>query len=221
MMKYVIAPSILSADFTKLGEEIKLTEENGAAYLHFDVMDGMFVPNISFGIPVMKSIRKATRQIMDAHLMVQDPIRYVEAFKDAGADNITVHLEACPDVRKTLMKIKDMGIMAGLSICPDTPVEAVREYLEMVDMVLVMTVYPGAGGQKFIPASFERLRELRRMIEETGREIDIQVDGGIKLDNVREVLEAGANIFVAGSAVFEGDIAENTRKYVEIFSEYE
>ncbi|MDO4312980.1 MAG: ribulose-phosphate 3-epimerase [Eubacteriales bacterium] len=220
-MKYVIAPSILSADFTQLGKEIKLTEENGAAYLHFDVMDGMFVPNISFGIPVMKSIKKATGQIMDAHLMVQDPIRYVEAFKDAGADLITVHLEACPDVRKTLVKIKELGLMAGLSICPDTPVEAVREYLEIVDMILVMSVYPGAGGQKFMPEALGRIREIRRMIEESGRDIDIQVDGGIKLDNVREVLEAGANIFVAGSAVFGGDIAENTRRYMEIFREYE
>ncbi len=130
-MKYVIAPSILSADFTQLGSEIKQTEDNGAAFLHFDVMDGMFVPNISFGIPVMKSIRKATRQIMDAHLMVQDPIRYVEAFRDAGADLITVHYEACPDVAKVLVKIKDMGLRAGLSINPDTPVEAVREYLRL------------------------------------------------------------------------------------------
>lgn len=220
-MKYVIAPSILSADFTQLGKEMKLTEENGAAYLHFDVMDGMFVPNISFGIPVMKSIRKATGQIMDAHLMVQDPIRYVEAFKNAGADLITVHLEACPDVRKTLVKIKDLGLEAGLSICPDTPVEAVREYLEFVDMILVMSVYPGAGGQKFIPDSLERISEIRRMVEESDREIDIQVDGGVTLGNVREIIEAGANIFVAGSAVFGGDIAENTRKFMEIFREYE
>lgn len=220
-MKYVIAPSILSADFTQLGKEMKLTEENGAAFLHFDVMDGMFVPNISFGIPVMKSIRKATGQIMDAHLMVQDPIRYVEAFKNAGADLITVHLEACPDVRKTLVKIKDLGLKAGLSICPDTPVEAVREYLEIVDMILVMSVYPGAGGQKFIPESLDRIREVRRMVEEADREIDIQVDGGVNLSNVREILEAGANIFVAGSAVFGGDIAENTRKFMEIFREYE
>lgn len=220
-MKYVIAPSILSADFTQLGKEMKLTEENGAAYLHFDVMDGMFVPNISFGIPVMKSIRKATGQIMDAHLMVQDPIRYVEAFKNAGADLITVHLEACPDVRKTLIKIKDLGVKAGLSICPDTPVEAVREYLEFVDMILVMSVYPGAGGQKFIPESLDRISEIRRMVEESDREIDIQVDGGVNLSNIREILEAGANIFVAGSAVFGGDIAENTRKFMEIFREYE
>lgn len=220
-MKYVIAPSILSADFTQLGKEIRLTEDNGADFLHFDVMDGMFVSNISFGIPVMKSIRKATGQIMDAHLMVQDPIRYVEAFKDAGADLITVHYEACPDVRMTLDKIRDLGVKVGLSICPDTPTEAVREYLEMVDMILIMTVYPGAGGQKFIPDSMERIRDIRRMITESGRDIDLQVDGGITLDNMGEIIEAGANIFVAGSAVFNGDIGENVRKCMEIFREYE
>lgn len=220
-MKYVIAPSILSADFTRLGSEIKQTEENGAAFLHFDVMDGMFVPNISFGIPVMKSIRKATGQIMDAHLMVQDPIRYLEAFRDAGADLITVHYEACPDVTKALVKIKDMGLKAGLSINPDTPVEAVREYLEIVDMILVMSVYPGQGGQKFIRESLDRIRDIRRMITETARDIDLQVDGGVTLDNLREIIDAGANIFVAGSAVFGGDIGENVRRCMEIFREYE
>ena len=220
-MKYVIAPSILSADFTQLGKEIKETEDNGAAYLHFDVMDGMFVPNISFGLPVMASIRKATNQVMDAHLMVHEPIRYVQAFKEAGADLITVHLEACEDVNKTLTKIKDLGILAGLSIKPATPVEAVREYLEYVDMILVMSVEPGAGGQKFIPESLERIRQIRQMITESGRDIDVQVDGGIGLGNVREVIDAGANIFVAGSAIFRGDIGENTRKFMEIFADYE
>lgn len=220
-MKYVIAPSILSADFTQLGKDIKETEEGGAAYLHFDVMDGMFVPNISFGIPVMKSIRKATHQVMDAHLMVQDPIRYVKAFKEAGADLITVHLEACPDVRKTLTEIKDLGIMAGLSICPEIPVEEIREYLEYVDMILIMSVHPGAGGQKFMEESLDRIRETRKMIEESGKEIDIQVDGGVKFENARKILDAGANILVAGSAVFGDNIVENTRKFVEIFRDYE
>lgn len=220
-MKYVIAPSILSADFTQLGKDIKETEEGGAAYLHFDVMDGMFVPNISFGIPVMKSIRKATHQVMDAHLMVQDPIRYVKAFKEAGADLITVHLEACPDVRKTLTEIENLGIMAGLSICPETPVEEIREYLEYVDMILIMSVHPGAGGQKFMEESLDRIRETRKMIEESGKEIDIQVDGGVKFENARKILDAGANILVAGSAVFGDNIVENTRKFVEIFRDYE
>lgn len=220
-MKYVIAPSILSADFTQLGKEIKRTEDAGAAYLHFDVMDGMFVPNISFGIPVMKSIRKGTRQVMDAHLMIQEPIRYAEAFRDAGADLITVHLEACSDVRKTLIKIKDMGLLAGLSICPDTPVEAVRQYLELVDMILLMSVYPGAGGQKFMPEAFGRLQALRAMITESGREIDLQVDGGVGFSNARQILDAGANILVAGSAVFGGDAGANTMKFMEIFRDYE
>ncbi len=219
-MKYVIAPSILSADFTQLGKDIKETEDNGAAYLHFDVMDGMFVPNISFGMPVMKSIRRATRQIMDAHLMVEEPIRYVEEFAKAGADLITVHLEACSDVRKTLMKIKDLGLMAGLSIKPATPAEAVREYLEIVDMILVMTVEPGYGGQKFIPEMMDKIREVRHIIDTSDRDIDLQVDGGITLDNTAEVMDAGANIFVAGSSVFLGDIGENTRKFMEIFENH-
>ena len=171
-MDYILAPSILSADFKVLGEQMKLTEDNGAKYLHFDVMDGMFVPSISFGMPVLKSIHNATDQVMDAHLMVQDPIRYVKAFKEAGADLITVHLEACPDVRKTLTEIKDLGIMAGLSICPETPVEEIREYLEYVDMILIMSVHPGAGGQKFMEESLDRIRETRKMIEESGKEIE-------------------------------------------------
>lgn len=220
-MKYVIAPSILSADFTKLGAQIKEIEEAGAEYLHFDVMDGMFVPNISFGIPVMKSIRSATGQVMDAHLMVQDPIRYVEAFKDAGADLITVHVEACPDVRACLVKIKEAGVKVGLSLCPDTPVEVLREYLDIVDMILVMSVVPGAGGQSYIPESTDRIKAVRKMIEESGREIDIQVDGGIKVGNAKEVLDAGANILVAGSAVFKGDLAKNTKDFLEIMKDYE
>lgn len=220
-MKYIIAPSILSADFTKLGEQIREIEEAGAGYLHFDVMDGMFVPNISFGIPVMKSIRSATGQVMDAHLMVQDPIRYVEAFREAGADLITVHVEACPDVRACLMKIRESGAKVGISLCPDTPVEALGEYLDLVDMILVMSVVPGAGGQAFIPESLDRIRAIREMITRSGREIDIQVDGGIKVGNAKEVLDAGANILVAGSAVFAGDLAQNTKDFLEIMKDYE
>lgn len=220
-MEYILAPSILAADFKELGQEMKKTADNGAKYLHFDVMDGMFVPSISFGMPVLASIHDATDQVMDAHLMVQDPIRYVKAFKEAGADLITVHLEACPDVRKTLTEIKDLGIMAGLSICPETPVEEIREYLEYVDMILIMSVHPGAGGQKFMEESLDRIRETRKMIEESGKEIDIQVDGGVKFENARKILDAGANILVAGSAVFGDNIIENTRKFVEIFRDYE
>ena len=220
-MKYMLAPSILAADFTELGKQMKMTEDNGAEYLHFDVMDGMFVPSISFGMPVLKSIKKATDQIMDAHLMVQEPIRYIESFKEAGADYVTVHLEACEDVHATLDKIRACGMKVGLSICPETPAESVREYLPKIDMLLVMSVHPGFGGQKFIPESLDKIRVIRGMITEAGLSVDIEVDGGIYLTNVREVLDAGANIIVAGSAVFNGDPAENTKKFMEILKDYE
>ena len=220
-MKYYLAPSILAADFTELGKQMKMTEDNGAEYLHFDVMDGMFVPSISFGMPVLKSIKKATNQVMDAHLMVQDPIRYIEEFKKAGADYVTVHLEACPDVGAALDKIVECGMKVGLSICPDTPAEAVEPYLAKTDMILVMCVHPGFGGQKFIPESLDKIRKVRSMINERGLNIDVQVDGGIYLTNVEEVLEAGANIIVAGSAVFNGDPAENTKRFMEILNNYE
>ncbi len=220
-MKYILAPSILAADFKALGGQMKQTEDNGAGYLHFDVMDGMFVPSISFGMPVLKSIHGATSQVMDAHLMVQEPIRYIEAFKEAGADIVTVHLEACEDVRATIGKIRQCGMKVGLSICPETPAEDVRSFLPEVDMLLVMSVHPGFGGQKFIPESLDKIRKIRKMAEEQKLNVDIQVDGGIYLSNVKEVLDAGANIIVAGSAVFNGDPAGNTRAFMEILSAYE
>lgn len=220
-MDYILSPSILSADFKVLGEQMKATEENGATYLHFDVMDGMFVPSISFGMPVLKSIHDATGQVMDAHLMVQEPIRYVEAFKESGAHIVTVHLEACEDVGATLGKIHDCGMKAGLSICPETPVSAVEPFLPQIEMLLIMSVHPGFGGQKFIPESLDKIREARQKIQAGGYNIDIQVDGGIYLTNVREVLEAGANIIVAGSAVFKGDPGENTKAFMEILRSYE
>lgn len=220
-MDYILSPSILSADFKVLGEQMKATEENGATYLHFDVMDGMFVPSISFGMPVLKSIHDATGQVMDAHLMVQEPIRYVEAFKEAGAHIVTVHLEACEDVEATLGKIHDCGMKAGLSICPETPVSAVEPFLPQIEMLLIMSVHPGFGGQKFIPESLDKIREARQKIQAGGYNIDIQVDGGIYLTNVREVLDAGANIIVAGSAVFKGDPGENTKAFMEILRSYE
>ncbi len=221
-MKYILAPSILAADFKNLGNEIKATEENGAKYLHFDVMDGLFVPSISFGMPVLKSIKSCTNQVMDVHLMINEPIRYVEAFKEAGADLITIHLEACEDVDTTLEKIKECGLKAGISICPDTPVSALEPYMEKVDMVLIMSVHPGFGGQKFIENSLDKIRETRALANEKGLDLDIQVDGGIYLTNVREVLDAGANIIVAGSAVFKGgNGAGNTRQFMEILTSYE
>ena len=221
MMNYVLSPSILAADFKVLGQEMKKTEENGAAYIHFDVMDGMFVPSISFGMPVLASINDATEQFMDAHLMVQEPIRYVEAFQKAGADYVTVHLEACEDVKTTLDKIHACGMKAGLAVNPETDVKELVPYLEDVEMILIMSVHPGFGGQKFIPESLDKIREVRAMLNEKNLEIDIQVDGGIYVENVREVLDAGANVIVAGSAVFRGEAGENTAKFMEILKSYE
>ena len=221
MMNHVLSPSILAADFKVLGQEMKKTEENGAAYIHFDVMDGMFVPSISFGMPVLASIHDATEQFMDAHLMVQEPIRYVEAFQKAGADYVTVHLEACEDVKTTLDKIHACGMKAGLAVNPETDVKELVPYLEDVEMILIMSVYPGFGGQKFIPESLDKIRAVRAMLNEKNLETDIQVDGGIYVENVREVLDAGANVIVAGSAVFRGDAGENTAKFMEILKSYE
>ena len=220
-MDYILAPSILSADFKVLGQEMQKTAENGARYLHFDVMDGMFVPSISFGMPVLASIHNATNQLMDVHLMVQEPIRYIEDFQKAGADLVTIHLEACEDVEATITTIHECGMKVGLSICPKTDAEMVLPYLSEIDMILVMSVHPGFGGQKFIPESLEKIRKIRAMIAERRLSVDIQVDGGICLANVRDVLDAGANIIVAGSAVFKGDPEKNTKDFMEILNSYE
>lgn len=220
-MKYVLSPSILSADFKILGEEMRKTEKNGAGYIHFDVMDGLFVPSISFGIPVLASIHSATEQVMDVHLMIQEPIRYIEEFQKAGADIVTIHLEACEDVKATLDKIHACGMKAGLSICPETEAEALEPYLADVDMILVMSVHPGFGGQKFIPESLDKIRKVRDMVEKREVFADIQVDGGVHLGNVREVLDAGVNVIVAGSAVFKGDAGQNTKEFMEILEDYE
>ena len=217
----ILAPSMLSADFKELGKEIKTIEENGAKYLHFDVMDGIFVPSISFGMPVLKSIRPGTNLVCDVHLMITEPIRYVEEFAKAGADLITIHLEACEDVDATIAKIKACGCKVGVSIKPNTPVSALQPYLEKVDMILIMSVEPGFGGQKFIPSSLEKISETKTMIDASGLNIDIQVDGGIYTHNVEEVLKAGANIIVAGSAVFNGDTKQNTIDMMEILNKYE
>lgn len=220
-MDYILAPSILSADFKVLGQEMQKTAENGARYLHFDVMDGMFVPSISFGMPVLASIHNATNQLMDVHLMVQEPIRYIEDFQKAGADLVTIHLEACEDVEATITTIHECGMKVGLSICPETDAKMVLPYLSEIDMILVMSVHPGFGGQKFIPESLEKIRKIRAMIAERRLSVDIQVDGGICLANVRDVLDAGANIIVAGSAVFKGDPEKNTKDFMEILNSYE
>ena len=220
-MKNVLAPSILSADFKVLGEQLKVTEVAGAEYIHFDVMDGIFVPSISFGMPVLSCIKGYTSQILDAHLMITEPIRYVEEFAKAGADIITVHLEACEDLQATIDKIHVAGVKAGISIKPKTPVEAFVPYLDQADMFLVMSVEPGFGGQAFIPESLDRIRELRKMLDEKGLKTDIEVDGGIYHANVAEVLDAGANIMVSGSGIFKGDIRKNTEEFMEILKSHE
>lgn len=221
MRKNILAPSILSADFKELGHQIRETERAGAQYIHFDVMDGIFVPSISFGMPVLSSIKGMTGQVLDVHLMVTEPVRYVKEFTDCGADIITVHLEACKDLPHTLDEIHRCGIKAGLSIKPGTPVEALEPYLEQTDMVLIMSVEPGFGGQKFIPESLARIAQLRELLDSKGLETDIEVDGGIYHANAGEVLSAGANIIVSGSGVYRGNIAENTKKFMEILKSYE
>ena len=210
-MEYVLSPSILAADFGKLAEQIKITEENGAKYLHLDVMDGVFVPSISFGMPVIKSIRKYSSQVFDVHLMIENPERYLDDFKVAGADIITVHAEATKHLHRTVTAIKELGLKAGVSLNPATPLSAIELVLSEVDMVLIMSVNPGFGGQKFIPFTLDKIRKLREMAPG----IDIEVDGGVNKDNVAELVRAGANILVAGTAVFGGDIAENTRGMIE------
>ena len=215
--KNILSPSILAADFAILGEQIKEADEAGAEYIHIDVMDGVFVPSISFGMPVIASSRKTTKKIFDVHLMIVEPERFVKEFAECGADSITFHIEATEDVDEIIDLIHDLGCKAGMSIKPRTPVEVVEKYLHKLDMLLVMTVEPGFGGQKYIPESTERIREIRRMADEQGLDLDIQVDGGITKENVQVVLDAGANVIVAGSAVFRGNISENVKAIMAQF----
>lgn len=214
----ILSPSILSADFTKLGEEIETIDNAGAEYIHVDVMDGMFVPSISYGMPVIKSIRKSTGKVFDVHLMISEPIRYIDDFAASGADMITVHVEACSDVVATIEKIREYKLKVGITLNPDTPVSAIKPYLNRVDMVLIMSVNPGFGGQKFITSSVDKIKEVKRLRDELNLSYDIEVDGGINIDNLATVLEAGANVIVAGSAIFRGDAAENVKKFKSIMS---
>lgn len=210
----VLAPSILSADFWELGEQIKKMENAGLKYLHIDVMDGLFVPSISYGMPFIASIRKHTQMFFDVHLMISEPERYIEAFAESGADLINFHLEATKDADATIEKIRRAGKKVGITMKPGTPVSAAEPYLDKADMVLVMTVEPGFGGQKLMPECIDKIREVSRIVKERKLPIDIEADGGINLNNVREIIDAGANVAVVGSALFKTDISVNIKEFL-------
>lgn len=211
-----LAPSILAADFSILGEQIKKVESAGAEYLHIDVMDGSFVPSISFGLPLISSIRKSTGLTFDVHLMVTEPERFVDQFADAGANILTVHQEACTHLNRTLKHIKERGVKTGVALNPATDISILKYVLNYVDMILVMSVNPGFGGQEFIPETLEKLKDVKNMVKASGRDIDIEVDGGITLKNVDTILKAGANVIVSGSSVFRGNITDNVKNFLEI-----
>lgn len=219
-MVYKISPSILAADVSRFGEELAAVSQAGADYIHIDIMDGMFVQNISFGVPVVEGIRKCVDTFFDVHLMVHEPIRYIRDFAEAGADGITVHVEACEDLEATIDEIHNYGKKAAVSIKPRTDIDTILDILPKVYMVLVMTVEPGYGGQKIRRDTFDKILRLRQYIEEHDLDVDIEVDGGVDLENVREVLNAGANVIVAGTKVFHGDVEENMKNFRRILDQY-
>lgn len=218
---FLLAPSILGADFKHLEQQVCEAADAGAQYIHLDVMDGDFVPSISFGMPVIASLRSCTDKVFDVHMMVREPGRYIDAMKEAGADIISVHVEACTHLDRTVNQIKEAGLKAGVVLNPATPVDVLDCILDQVDMVLLMTVNPGFGGQKFIPYTLEKIRALRKKCDMRELSMDIEVDGGVTCDNVRELMAAGANVFVAGSAIFKGDVTANTKAFLKIFEEQE
>jgi ribulose-phosphate 3-epimerase len=214
-MKNYLSPSILAADFWNLGEQVRAVERGGASYLHVDVMDGVFVPSISFGIPILEALKRKTTLLLDVHLMIVQPERYIETFASLGADMINFHLEATEDPLGVIEKIRSLGKKVGITIKPATPVSALEPFLNLVDMVLIMTVEPGFGGQSLMPDCVDKVRELRKRVNELGLELDIEVDDGVKESNLEMILEAGANVIVAGSAVFGSNPEERTRLFVE------
>lgn len=219
-MKRILSPSVLSADFAILGEQLALLKKCGVTNIHYDVMDGMYVPSISFGMPVLKSIRQCTDLVLDVHMMVVDPDRYVEDFRKSGADIITVHAEACTHLDRVVNHIKETGAKAAVALNPATPLSALEYVLPELDMVLLMTVNPGFGGQKYIPYCTDKIHALRKIADQVNPGLSIQVDGGINPDTVRTVLEAGADNLVAGSAVFNGDLAANAEALMNVMKEY-
>lgn len=214
-----LSPSLLAADFARLGQQVALIDQAGAQYVHIDVMDGVFVPSISMGIPVIKSIRPVSDRIFDVHLMVQDPERCIDDYVEAGADLITVHAEACRHLDRTIRMIKEQDIIAGVALNPSTPLSAIEYLLPEVDMVLIMTVNPGYGGQALISYTLDKIRDLKKMIDSRGLKTDIEVDGGITMKNLGTVMDAGANIIVSGSSVFQGDVEENVKEFLDFMAE--
>lgn len=210
-----LCPSILAADFWELGRQVEIVEKAGVPYLHIDVMDGMFVPSISFGMPVLRCVRKRSQLFMDVHMMVEQPERYIEDLIRLGADSITIHVEACNCIPETLAKIRELGAKTGIAINPETPVSAVLPYMELVDMVLVMTVRPGFGGQEYIIDCIDKIKEMRQIINERYPDVKLEIDGGVTLGNLEMNLAAGANVIVTGSAIFKGDIASNVREFLK------